>query len=154
MVSPFQTSDITNLPANTLPQPGRLGTIYNWIGRSNYTGDVYLGKTKVYDFRLYNRALTDMEIMVEKLDVGNIIAKLEQAFLEDPTAVKNIFNAEFTVIPGKGEIYLPNMSGNEKIDILDISGRKLNFENSNIYKVNAGAYIVKINNFTTKVIVK
>jgi hypothetical protein len=74
--------------------------------------------------------------------------------LEDPTAVKNIFNAEFTVIPGKGEIYLPNMSGNEKIDILDISGRKLNFENSNIYKVNAGAYIVKINNFTTKVIVK
>jgi hypothetical protein len=152
--TPFQTSDITNLPANTLPRPERLGTFYNWIGRSNYTDDVYLRKTKVYDFRLYNRALTDMEIMVEKLDVGNVISKLEQAFLEDPTAVKNIINAEFTVIPGKGEIYLPNLSGNEIIGIFDITGRKLNFENTNIYKVNAGAYIVKINNFTTKVIIK
>ncbi len=152
--TPFQTSDITNLPVNTLPKSGRMGTMYNWIGRSNYTTDVYLRKTKVYDFRLYNRALTDMEIMVDKLNVGNVISELEEAYSEEHTAVKDIINAEYIVISGKGVIYLPNITGNEKIGIFDVTGRQLNLENANNFKVNSGAYIVKINNFTAKVIVK
>lgn len=152
--TPFQTSDITNVPANTLPKSGKLGTVYNWIGRSNYLSDVYLRKTKVYDFRLYRRALTDMEVMVEELNVSNVIAALEVAYLEDATAVNSIMQTEFTVIPGKGIIYLPDVTGNEKIGIFDVTGRQLNTGNDNIHKVNVGVYIVKINNFTTKVIVK
>lgn len=152
--TPFQTSDITNLPVSTLPKPGRLGTIYNWIGRSNYVSDVYLRKTKVHDFRLYRRALTDMEIMVEQLNVGNVIADLEVAYAEDHTAVNSIMNAEYKVIPGKEMIYLPDVTGVEKISIFDVTGRLLKSGNANFYSVNAGIYIVKIDNFVSRVVVK
>ncbi len=35
---------------------------YNWIGRSPFTGDTYLGNTKVADIRIYDGALTGAEI--------------------------------------------------------------------------------------------
>ncbi len=35
---------------------------YNWIGRSPFSGDTYLGNTKVADIRIYDGALTGAEI--------------------------------------------------------------------------------------------
>lgn len=35
---------------------------YNWIGRAPFSGDNYLRNTLVYDFRLYDTALTDYQI--------------------------------------------------------------------------------------------
>ncbi len=152
--TPFQTGDITNIPINTLPKPGKIGTIYNWIGRSNYVSDVYLRKTKVYDFRLYKRALTDMEIMVDELNVGNVIAALEEAYLEDPTAVINLSKTEYKVISDKGKIYLPDVTKDEKVSIFDITGSLINAGNEKTYILNPGVYIIRINSFITKVVVK
>ncbi len=149
-----QVSDITNLPATTLPKSGRMGTIYNWIGRSNYTGDVYLRKTKVYDFRLYRKALTDMEIMVDLLNVGNTIGELEQAYSEDPTSVKTFEQSQFKVISKNGEIHISGLTGRDNVSIFDVTGRRLTSKNTSVYKLNAGVYIVRINEYATKVIVK
>ncbi len=149
-----QVSDITNLPKNTLPKSGSLGTLYNWIGRSNYLSDVYLRKTQVYDFRLYRKALTDMEIMVDVLNVSKTIASLDQAYVEDPTAIrKNVFS-KYKVISNPGEIIISGLSKTEKVAIFDIAGRQLSTKNTSVYKMNAGVYIVKINEYVTKVIVK
>ncbi len=35
---------------------------YNWIGRAPFSGDNYLKNTLVYDFRVYNAAVTDAQI--------------------------------------------------------------------------------------------
>ena len=35
---------------------------YNWIGRAPFTSDNYLKQTLVYDFRVYNKGLTEAEI--------------------------------------------------------------------------------------------
>jgi alpha-L-fucosidase len=44
-------------------QPKVLGaTAYNYIGRSPYLADAYLKKSLLYDFRLYNRALTATDV--------------------------------------------------------------------------------------------
>lgn len=35
---------------------------YNWMGRAPFNGDKYLSKTRISDFRVYNRAVTDEEV--------------------------------------------------------------------------------------------
>ncbi len=147
-------SDITNLPMTALPKSGRLGTFYNWIGRSNYVSDVYLRKTQVYDFRLYRKALTDMEVMVDVLNVSNTITALDQAYTEDPTAVAKTIQSNYKVISKPGEISILGLDKTDKVSIIDIAGRQFTSKNSSGYKVNAGIYIVKINDYVTKVIVK
>ncbi|MFB6318909.1 LamG-like jellyroll fold domain-containing protein [Saccharicrinis sp. FJH54] len=71
---------ITNLPSTTLLKPGLAGTLYNWIGRSCYTSDVYLRNTLVYDFRIYSRALDQNEIAETELHVNDGLAMLEKAY--------------------------------------------------------------------------
>jgi hypothetical protein len=45
-----------------LPSAFTAATLYNWIGRPPFSGDNYLKNTLVYDFRLYNQAVTDLQI--------------------------------------------------------------------------------------------
>jgi len=52
-------------PNDAAPLPTDIFTIppvYNWIGKSPYTGDSYLKNTLVYDFELYNQAVSPQQI--------------------------------------------------------------------------------------------
>ena len=44
-----QSGTVKQRPISTLVKDQRLGTLYNWIGRSCYTGDVYLRQALVAD---------------------------------------------------------------------------------------------------------
>jgi hypothetical protein len=151
---PMQTGSITNLPKTSLPKAGRLGTLYNWIGRSCYAGDVYLRKTLVYDFRLYRTALTDEQIQSSVLNVGNTINSLEVAYAENPTAVKPIATSPYKVVSVAGGVKIIGLNGTEKVALFDIAGRQINVTNPKLIKTNAGVYLVKINNSIAKVLVK
>jgi len=150
-----KSDTITSLPSTALPQSGLWGTLYNWIGRSCYTGDVYLRKTLVYDFRLYKTALTVDQITNSELDIANTISALEVAYAEAPNAVKTVSaDSKYKVISGDNEINIQGLNGSEKVALFDITGRQLEVTNASSISVNSGAYIVKINNYVTKVMVK
>jgi len=145
---------ITNLPSTSLPKPNQLGTLYNWIGRSCFNGDVYLRKTLVYDFRLYKTALTEEQIQTSVLNVGSTINALEVAYTEDPTAVKPVAESPYKVASIMGGIKIIGLTGAEKVSLFDIAGRQIKVTNPSLIKTNAGVYIVKINSTVTKVVVK
>lgn len=47
------------------PEPAQIFTsapAFNWIGRAPFNGDNYLRNTKVSDFRIYNKCLSDKEM--------------------------------------------------------------------------------------------
>jgi len=148
------TDTITNLPSTALPKPGMLGTLYNWIGRSNFPSDVYLRNTLVYDFRLYKTVLTDEQIQSSVLNVENTISALNAAYTEAPNAVKTLLTNKYKVISTVGAIKILGLTGAEKIAVYDIAGRQLRVNNPGLITANSGVYIVRINNEVTKVIVK
>ena len=145
---------ITTLPSMALPKSGQLGTLFNWIGRSCYGTDVYLRKSLVYDLRLYKTALTDDQVMNSVLNVGNTIIALNQASAETPNAVIPINDAAYKVLSSVGEINIHGLNGSEKVSVFDITGRQLIFNNPALIKANAGVYVVKINSYITKVVVR
>ncbi|MDD3322059.1 MAG: hypothetical protein PHS59_11510 [Paludibacter sp.] len=147
---------VSNLPSNSLPRNGKLGTIFNWIGRSCYTADAYLRKTLVYDFRLYKTALSDSDIYDEgKMNVAATIAALNNAYSAGISGVKKISNSPYKITVNSGTIQINGLNGSEIVSIYDISGRKLkNAHNMNEYQVGQGIYIIRINGYATKVIVK
>ena len=151
---PMISGTITILPSTALPKPNQLGTLYNWIGRSCFTSDVYLRKTLVYDFRLYKTALTDEQIQTSVLNVGNTINALEVAYMEDPTAVKPVAESPYKVVSTMGDIKIIGLTGTEKVSMFDIAGRQIKVTNPTLIKTNAGVYIVKINTTIAKVVVK
>ena len=79
-------STISNMPSNSTvfktPPP------YCWIGRPHFGGDNYLKQTLVYDFRLYNKAISQTD--VEKLSYKT--SDLNEAYRfgskGNPTALK------------------------------------------------------------------
>ena len=152
---PMATNDsITNLPSTALAKDGQLGTLYNWIGRSCFTSDVYLRKTLVYDVRLYKTALTDEQIQTSVLNVGATINALDAAYEETPNALKSVLNTQFSAVSLFGAIKITGLAGNEKVSLYDITGRQLKVNNPSMIPVNTGVYIVRINNFATKVLVR
>ncbi|HRZ98896.1 MAG TPA: hypothetical protein P5084_15175, partial [Paludibacter sp.] len=62
--------------------------------------------------------------------------------------------SNYKVISKPGEISILGLDKTDKVSIIDIAGRQFTSKNSSGYKVNAGVYIVKINDYVTKVIVK
>ncbi|MFB6319377.1 LamG-like jellyroll fold domain-containing protein [Saccharicrinis sp. FJH54] len=85
------TGTVTNLPSTSLKKAGMEGTLFNWIGRSCYTADVYLKNTLVYDFRLYGKALSEGEIQLSSpfgigLDVYSVLDELNAAYAENKDA--------------------------------------------------------------------
>ncbi|MDD4991854.1 MAG: hypothetical protein PHR83_06435 [Paludibacter sp.] len=144
---------ITSLPATTLARNGKLGTLYNWIGRSCYTGDVYLRKTLVYDFRLYSKALTDAEVQTSILNVGETLGKLDAAYAA-ASAVNSLKDTRFNVTTNSGIINISGLNATDNVALYDIAGRRMNVANPSLIKANAGIYILKINEYNTKVVVK
>jgi hypothetical protein len=145
---------VTTLPSMALPKSGLLGTLYNWIGRSCYADNVYLRKTQVYDFRLYKTALTDEQVMSSVLNVENIIPGLNAASAETPNALKSVQDSPYTVVSAVGEINIKGLTGTERVSAFDITGRQLVINNPSRIVANAGVYIVRINDFISKVVVK
>ena len=150
----MKSDTITSLPSIALPKPGQLGTLYNWIGRSCYSTDVYLRKSLVYDFRLYRTALTDDQIMNSVLNVGNTIHALDAAYAESPSAVKSVIDSPYKVLSSVGEIQIQGLNGNEKVTVFDITGRQLIINDPANIAAKAGVYIVSINEYITKVVVR
>lgn len=150
------TADITNIPSEVLPQPGRLGTLYNWIGRSNFVSDKYLRKTLVHDFRIYNRALDDIEIMSTELNVGETINALNVAYEELFTSVKNVYqpDAKYKIFASQGKIKVSGLDARDNVEVFDVAGRKIKSAIQSEISVKPGLYIVKVNTQVTKVIVK
>ncbi|HLP04489.1 MAG TPA: immunoglobulin-like domain-containing protein [Paludibacter sp.] len=146
-------SAITQLPLNTLNKPEFVGSLYNWIGRSCYSNDVYLRKTLVYDFRLYNKALTDEEIQNSELNVGTNIEKLDAAYLA-ASSVNSIVDSRFKVASTPEGIRIMGLSATDKVSVFDIAGRQMRVTNPSLIKMNAGIYIVKINQYAAKVVVE
>jgi len=145
---------VTTLPSMALPKSGLLGTLYNWIGRSCYADNVYLRKTQVYDFRLYKTALTDEQVMSSVLNVETIIPGLNAASAETPNALKSVQDSPYTVVSAVGEININGLTGTERVSAFDLTGRQLVINDPSRIVANAGVYIVRINDFISKVVVK
>ena len=145
---------ITTLPSKALPKSGLLGTLYNWIGRSCYPDNVYLRKTLVYDFRLYRTALNDTQVMSTELNVENLIPALNKAYDETPNAVPSVTDSPYRVTTSVGVINILGLTGNEKVSVFDIAGRQLKLIHPALITVNAGVYIVRIDGYLTKVVVR
>lgn len=155
---PVATKEVTLLPKNTLAKEGLLGTIYNWIGRSCYTGDVYLRNSLVHDFRIYRVALSESQIQTSELNVANKIAALNNAYSESGgvNSIRPEFgqSAYYSVDGETGYISISGLNGTEKVSVHDLSGRLVNGSNRSIIAVRAGIYIVKVDNYVSKVVVK
>lgn len=152
------TGTVKQLPSNTLVKDQRLGTLYNWIGRSCYSGDVYLRKALVTDLRLYKTALTDLQIQTSVLDVSNKMFALEAAFAaNEGTAVKTVDQSKYKVIANNGQLSIRGLVGGENVSIYDVTGHQLNVKATNMgtstISVKSGVYIVRINDSAVKVVV-
>jgi hypothetical protein len=69
----------------TIPQPSTVftdPTPYNWIGRPPFSGDNYLKNTLLYDFRLYNQAVPDDDILEWAAVVENLNYEYGKDFLD------------------------------------------------------------------------
>lgn len=153
---PILPADITNTPASVLRRAGSLGTRFNWIGRSNFITDVYLRNTLVYDFRLYRRALTDIQVLVTELNVAATLDKLERAFAANPdaTSVQSVADSKYQILNINGGIRIIGLTGRELVSVFDITGRSYRINNSSEIKLNPGVYIVRINNYSAKTVVQ
>ena len=94
-------SRVNQTPANTLKRDGLEGTPYNWIGRSCYTGDVYLRKTLVYDFSLYDGAITE-DRFFEDIRFG--IDALNNAYNENPDYIDPSLIDEYNRLTLDGDL--------------------------------------------------
>lgn len=128
-------------------------TICYRIGRSCYAGDNYLKNTLVYDFRVYNRALSLEEVMISELAVGDMINKLEAA-QKVTTSIPSIANSPYNVYSSIGTIHISGTHNGDKIRLHDLTGRPIPVSNPEQIRVKAGVYLVTINEHICKVIVK
>ncbi len=156
---PVATATVTKTPANTLLKDGFIGTPYNWIGKSCYedNGDVYLRKTLVHDFRLYNRALSDIEILALELNVGEIVMNLDAAYSANPNASVGVSSSNmssYQVYGANGKIFVNNLQASEKVQIMDLSGRSVVSGTASSYNVQSGIYLVRIADTVFKVLVR
>jgi hypothetical protein len=146
-------STFYNHPSVTLNKINRTGTLYNWIGRPNFSGDRYLGPAKIADFRLYKKGLTEAEaigLYIEKM------ALLNAGTLCD--AVKTAKEEVVTVYGAQRFIHIKNLVGKEGITVYDLMGRviidtKANANTLDI-PVKNGLYLVRVNGQVTKVVVQ
>ncbi|MEI7503623.1 MAG: LamG domain-containing protein [Paludibacter sp.] len=116
------TGSITNLPATALTIDGRMGTMFNWLGRSNYVGDVYLRKTLLYDFQLLSIPLTADDLNFG-FEVPATLDKLNVAYTENPdyilpeltTEQTNLTLGDLSAVTAN--ITLPTKASNTTVNI-------------------------------------
>lgn len=128
------SGNISALPFNTLQKSGLSGTTCNWIGRSPYKGDVYLQNTLVYDFRVYNKALSSYEISDSLLDVRNTLAALDFAYGQtEPVANPSEKIQDTELYNGATQLLLRGITTGDQIRILSLTGSviKLYYSTSN-----------------------
>lgn len=153
---PVAPGDITNTPASVLQRAGMLGTPFNWIGRSNYAADVYLRNTLVYDFRLYRKALSDIDILATELNVPATIEELDKAFTanpNDPSGLTPVTNSPYRIGVSNGQLNISGLVGGEVIRVYDTTGRLLQETRSSSIALDGGLYLVRIDNHIAKVLV-
>lgn len=151
------TDTITNKPSNSLVKDNKSGTLFNWIGRSNYSGDVYLRNTLVHDFRVYRKALTEQEIQMTELNVGSVIGALEVAYLENPnnpSSLKNANNSDIRIFNTGNGIRITGLTGKEEVKLFDISGRNILISDPSEINLGRGIYLVRVDNNITKILVR
>ncbi|MFB6342201.1 LamG-like jellyroll fold domain-containing protein [Saccharicrinis sp. FJH62] len=154
---------ITNLPTTTLIKSGITGTLYNWLGRSCYTSDVYLRNTLIYDFRIYSRALDQDEIAKTKINVSDNLTMLEKAYAAN---IDDSKTAETTItdmirLPKAGYLEIvkndnsvvslkldaiSHFTANDNSTIFDFtSGSNNTFANSDIRKITFAQWATALN---------
>ena len=128
------------------------GTPYNWLGKSCYAADGYMNNTLMYDFRLYNEALSFED--VAQLD--GVVENLNDAYSTNvPDAV---FGAEASSVSIDasiaGQIVVTGATEGTLVSVYDISGREVVSTDATTISLEAGIYIVKVASKIEKVIVK
>ena len=145
--------NLTNYPGYVLPKDSMVGTMANFLGRANFSGDAYLGKAFLSDFRLYKKSLDYDEIT----DLFSKAGDMEFAMLvDDPRAVKEIAKAPSVKVysPRNGEISIVGNTANEKVYVYDLTGRLVQVAESNSISVAPGLHLVRVGQTITKVIVR
>jgi hypothetical protein len=143
----------TNLPSVALPKPGFTGTLFNWLGKSCYVSDKYLGQALIADFKLYKKALTFDEVQAMQTETQKLNDAYKGIINAVPTIAANTFYIN-TSIPG--QIKIENLKENAKVAVYNLLGQKV-VEVKNInapISLKSGIYIVQVDNNVTKVYVE
>lgn len=152
--------DMIKTPRSDLLKPDRIGTYYNWIGRSSWVNDKYLRKTLVYDFRIYDKGLTQSDFeSAEFGDVRETLKSLAAAYKANPNATNGINiptqKSPYTIYTSEKNIHIIGLNGNEQINLYNIAGRELPTNSDGVLRVeNTGVYILRINEHSMKVIIR
>lgn len=100
------TKSITNMPKNTTIFAAE-APAYCWVGRAPFSADNYLASTLVYDFSLYQGALTADEVTLK----AGLTEQLDDAYMHgtpgDPTLLKNCISAAEQKMATGTDKYLP-----------------------------------------------
>lgn len=84
---------------------GNTAPVYNWIGRSPFTGDAYLANTKVADIRIYDKALTGAEVTRMALAADDYDNEFRHGTQGDLTTLNTTLEEASTLINGDISIY-------------------------------------------------
>lgn len=77
--------------------PAEVGnTVMNYLGKSCYTGDVYLKNAMYHDFRIYNYTLPTKELRLEVTNGKNTLARLN-AYTDSLLMADRMRNAEVSI---------------------------------------------------------
>jgi len=107
----------------------------------------------VYDFRIYNKALTDTDIQTDVLSVGTKISSLDAAYLA-ANAVKSIYDSPYKVSVNADGIRVSGVTLADKVSLFDVAGRQIKVTNPSYIKATSGVYVLKINEYVSKVVVE
>ena len=137
-------TSFTNIPSIVIPKDGLFGTLYNWLGRSNYPGHAFLSNAMIADFKLQKKVLSNSEVKAMK----STASSLSSAYLgaTPVEVVKAADKCRLDVsVPGLLQI-IP--AGNEKVKVTvyDPLGRIVAQTDSRAVNLNSGIYIVSVNN--------
>jgi hypothetical protein len=148
--------EVTHLPKYMLAKEGKMGTEYNWLGRSCYEGDAYLRHTLVHDFRIYGKALEEADFAEGgEMDVFEMIANLDAAYEEFYDGLPSVSLSEYKVYSVNNSIVIEGLTGNEQVAIYNISGQRVKMsDQSSAVSVQPGIYVVRIGDFASKVLVR
>lgn len=92
-VNGSKVGSVVNMPKNSTNYSGE-SVLYNWIGRSPFSADLYLQNTLVSDVRFYNRALTADEVT----QLNAVTADLDDAYVHGTPGDATVLNTLITSV--------------------------------------------------------
>ena len=82
-------------------------------------------------------------------------ARLDAAYAANTgMSVASVKASQYKVIASEGLITIHGLNGGEKVSLFDITGRQFKVTIPSSITIKSGMYIVKVNDYVTKVIVK